>query len=180
MQAANTRTYASAALGAMLALASLAPDSVWASRGKVDENDPTLQVYQLVDSSRGGVLKHFCLLADVYTDASGAEYRHVLRLEYDKNRAFGRLELYVRSVGKMDPAQLAAYTPEQIYDFGESDQEKYMKTDPGPLGGTGDLYLASSGDGPLRSQPITEAARKRYADFIAQYVLPALKNPPAH
>ncbi|HUI41087.1 MAG TPA: hypothetical protein VL523_03870 [Terriglobia bacterium] len=176
MQSATRNSRVSAALGVWLVLGTAGSGIASGSRGRVDENDPTYQLYQLLDSTRGGVVKHLCVLADVYTDSSGTEYRHVLRLEYDKGRAFGRLELYVRSVGKMSSDQLATYTPEQIFDFGESDQEKFMKTDPGPFGQTGDLFLAAGDDGPLHSVPITDAARKQYADFITQYILPAVKG----
>lgn len=162
-------------MGGAIALWLAGTALVWGSHGRVDENDPTNQLYQLLDTSHGGMVKDFCVLADVYTDSSGTEYRHVLRLNYNKSRAFGRLELSVRSVGKMDSAQLATYTPQQIYDFGESDQEKFMKTDAGPLGQTGDLYLTADSGGPLHSAPITDAIRKEYAGFITQFILPALK-----
>jgi hypothetical protein len=173
------RVYAGAALGVAATLGLAAAGIARGSHGRVDENDPTYQLFQLLDSTRGGVLKDFCVLADVYNDSSGAEFRHVLRVDYNKNLAFGRLNLFVRSVGKMDPAQLSTYTPQQIYDFGEVDQEKFMKTDPGPLGGSGDLYLVSENNEPLHTEPITSAARKQYEDFITQYIIPAVKAAPA-
>jgi hypothetical protein len=172
------RMWTGAAAGLAVALTMAGPLTARGSHGKVDENDPTLQLFQLIDSSRGGVLKDFCVLADVYTDSDGAAFRHVLRLNYEKSRTFAKLELYVRSVGKMDPAQLATYTPQQIYDFGEVDQEKFMKTDPGPFGQEGDLYLVSTNGGPLHTEPVTDAARKAYSDFITQYIVPALKAAP--
>ena len=180
MGGTKTKTVYKGAALAALALGMAAPAFAGRSHEKKDEaNDPTYQLFQLIDSTRGGVLKNFYLLADVYTDTSGNEFRHVLRVDYDKNRGFGRLSLYVRSVGKMDPAQLATYKPEQIYDFGEIDQEKFMKTDPGPLGQTGDIFLVASKGEALHTAPVTPEIRKQYEDFITQYIIPALKAAPA-
>jgi len=145
---------------------------------EVSPDDPTLRLYALLDSSYGGKLGDFCILADVYKDPNqpDEEFRHVLRVEYGKNRAFGRLTLYVRSVGKMTETQLTTYTPKQIYDFGETDLEKFVKTDPGPFGGAGDLYLRSGPDSPLASAPITEEAKKSYDTWVTQFLLPALQK----
>ncbi|HEV2493847.1 MAG TPA: hypothetical protein VG204_12345 [Terriglobia bacterium] len=141
-------------------------------------DDATAQLFQLLDSSRDGKLADFYLLADVYKDASKPddEYRHVLRLDYDKSRGFGKLNLWVRSVGKMTPQQLQTYTPKQIYDFAETDLEKYVKTTASAFGGSGDLYLRADGDGPLATSSITDDVRKSYDVFVTQYVLPALQK----
>jgi hypothetical protein len=146
------------------------------SRNKVDENDVTSKLFQLLDNQHSGKLDDIYVLADVYTDASGEQYRHVLRVDYEKNRSFGRLAIYLRSVGKMTPEQLAVYTPEQIYGFGEVDLAKFVKTDPGPFGQRGDLYLESSDDQPLHTVSVTEEARKSYETYVSQYIIPALQK----
>lgn len=146
----------------------------------VDPNDPTLRLFQLLDDSRGGKLTEFYILADTYTgkDANNqdAELQHVLMVEYDKTRVFGKLTIHVRSVSKLAPEQLKTYTLKQIYDFAVDDTEKFVKTEPGQLGRTGDLYVASDGDRPLASAPITDEARKHYEFFVTQYVMPAVQK----
>jgi hypothetical protein len=145
---------------------------------EMSANDPTLRLFQLLDSSRDGKLPDFYLLADLYKDPNKAdqELRHVLRVDYDKNRGFGKLNLWVRSVGQMTQQQLQTYSPKQIYDFAETDQEKYVKTNPGSFGAPGDLYLRASDDGPLASAPITDEVRKSYEVFVTQYLLPAVQK----
>ncbi len=157
----------------------LAAPSLVRAREKNEPDPATIQIFQLLNSSFGGKVEHFCLLADAYTDASGEQFRHVLRVDYDKNRAYGRLNIYVRSVGKMTPDQLATYTPQQIYDFGESDQAKFVKTDTLTFGAPGDLYLEAQDDGPLHSAPINDQVRKQYSELLTQYVIPALQKGPA-
>jgi hypothetical protein len=144
----------------------------------VDSNDATLRLYQLLDNSRGGKLSGFFVVADVYKDPSSPdeELQHVLRAEYDKDRGFAKLNLYVRSVGKIGPEQMKMYTPKELYDFGNSDQEKFMKTDPGQFGRSGDNYMRAQGDGPLASAPITDDVRKAYDFFVSQHLLPALQK----
>jgi hypothetical protein len=146
------------------------------SHNKADENDVTGKLFQLLDSQHSGKLDDIYVLADTYTDSSGDQYRHVLRVDYDKSRSFGRLAIYLRSVGKMTPEQLAAYTPEQIYGFGEVDLAKFVKTEPGPFGEKGDLYLESSDDQPLHTTPVNAEAKKKYEDYVTQYVIPALQK----
>ena len=143
-----------------------------------DPNDPTVKLFQLLDSSYGGKLGDFYLLADIYPDPKnpGQEVQHVLRVEYDRNLSFGKLKLYVRSVAKMQPDQLKAYTPKMAYEFGVEDSEKFMKAEPGPLGRVGDLYLRSSEDHPLAKAPVTDEARKTYERLLTDYVLPALQK----
>lgn len=145
---------------------------------RVDPNDVTLRLYQLLDAERGGKLAGFYVLADIYKDQeqSGQEFQHVLRAEYDKDRSFGKLNLYVRSVAKMEPAQLQSYTPKQVYGYGETDLEKFVKTDPGEFGRPGDIYLRGEADIPLTTSPVTEEVRKSYEFFVARYLLPALQK----
>jgi len=135
-------------------------------------------VYQLLDNSYGGNLTDYYLLADLYADPQNPsnQLQHVIRVDYDKGRFFGRFRIYVRSVGKLSPAQLNTYNIEQIYDFGESDEAEFEKINPGPLGGTGDLFMTATSNGPLASAPITDQAREEYDMLLTQYLLPALKK----
>lgn len=170
------------ALGLLLAMVAEAMAAPGAPKDKkkssVDPNDPTYRLYQLLDTTHGGKLDDFFVLADVYKDPKtpGKEDQHVLRIEYDGKRLFGRFRIYVRSVGRMTPEQLATYTAQQIYDFANADEEKFEKIEPGPFGQTGDLYLRTEDDRPLHSAPTTDAVRKTYETFVAQYILPALEK----
>ena len=176
MPTSTNRLYVSGTLCLLLGIMLAAPGRLLASKNKADENDATARLFQLLDNAHNGKLDDIYVLADSYTDASGDQYRHVLRIDYDKSRAFGRLAIYVRSVGKMTPDQLAAYKPEQIYEFGENDLEKLVKTDPGPFGQKGDLYLTSDGDNPLHTAAVTDGARKDYDTYVTQYVIPAVEK----
>ena len=140
------------------------------------ENDPTYRLFQLLDTTRGGKLADFYVIADLYKNPQNPqeEFQRVARVVYDKDHAFGKLTLHVRSVAKMDPAQMGTYSPKQIYEFAESDMEKYTKTDPGPFGGKGDLYFHVTDIGALAMVPITEEVQRTYEMLLTQYILPAL------
>lgn len=142
----------------------------------ISPDDLTLRLFQLLDTSYGGKLSEFYLIGDVYRDPKtpDKELQHVFKVEYDKDKAFGRLRLYVRSVDKLTPGQLRDYTPKQVYDFAEEDVEKFTKTDPGPFGKTADLYFQASANGPLATAPITDEARREYEAYVSQWLLPAL------
>ncbi|MBI1940494.1 MAG: hypothetical protein HYS33_03175 [Acidobacteria bacterium] len=144
----------------------------------VDPNDPTYRLFQLLDKTRGGKLADFYVIADVYKDAKNPEVQnqHILRAEYDKNRGFGKLNLHVRSVGQINPQQMEAYTPKDFYEFGLTDLEKFLKTEPGPLGKPGDVYLRTIDEQPLHSTPVTDDVRKSYELYLIQYLLPALEK----
>lgn len=144
----------------------------------VSPDDLTLRLFQVLDSSYGGRLSEFYVIGDVYKDPKtpDKELQHIFKAEYEKDRAFGRFRLYVRSVDKLTPGQLKDYTPKQIYEFGDMDVEKFTKTDPGPFGKTGDLYFQASVNGPLATAPITDEARKEYETYVRQSVLPALEK----
>jgi hypothetical protein len=144
----------------------------------VSPDDPTLKLFQWVDQNRGGKLTDFYLLAGLYKDPANPdqELQRVLRVEYDKNRAFGRLNIYVRSVGKITEEHLRTYTPKDFYEFGLVDLEKFIKTEPGPLGRQGDLYLRSTEDRPLSTAPITDEVRKHYENLVSQHILPTLQK----
>jgi hypothetical protein len=146
----------------------------------VDPNDVTFRLFQLLDDSHGGKLDDFYVLADIYKDKDPAnadgELQHVLRVEYDKNRMFGKLNIHVRCMAKLAPEQLKTYTLKQIYDFGADDSEKFVKSEPGELGKAGDMFLRATGDRPPASTPITDDARKEYEFFLTQYILPALQK----
>lgn len=144
----------------------------------VNPDDPTLRLFGLLDTAYAGKLDDFYILGDVYADPKnpGQQLQRVIRVEYDKGRAFGKLRVYLRSVGKLQPEQLKTYTPKMVYEFGVEDSEKFVKTEPGPLGGTGDLYLRSSEDHPLATTPVTDDARKAYQHLITDELLPALQK----
>ncbi len=162
-------------------LLAVAVPSGWAKKKKqqsVSPNDPTYRVYQLLDNSYGGKLTDYYLLADLYADPQNPsnQLQHVIRVDYDKTRFFGRFRIYVRSVGKLTPAQLKTYNTKQIYDFGNSDEAEFEKINPGPLGGTGDLFMKATSNGPLASAPITDQDRQEYDMLVTQYLLPALQK----
>jgi hypothetical protein len=142
----------------------------------VTENDPTYRLFQLLDTTRGGKLADFYVIAGLYKNPQNPqeEFQWVVRVVYGKDLAFGRLTLHLRSVAKMSPAQMSTYSPKEIYEFAESDVEKYAKTDPGPFGGKGDLYFHTTDSGPLRTVPITGEVQQTYEMLLTQYILPAL------
>jgi hypothetical protein len=74
----------------------------------------------------------------------------------------------------MDPAQMSTYNPKVIYEFAESDTEKYTKTDPGPFGGKGDVYFHATDSGALKVLPVTDEVQRTYEMLLTQYILPAL------
>ncbi|HUY12486.1 MAG TPA: hypothetical protein VMX16_02495 [Terriglobia bacterium] len=147
-------------------------------RSSSNPNDPTSRLFHTLDDSYGGKLTNLYLLADVYSDPAspGKQFQRVLLVDYDKSRFFGRFKIIVRSVGKLTPTQLQSYTPQQIYDFGETDSEKFEKINPGPFGGNGDLYLRATGNGPLQSAPIMDHVRQEYDMLVTTYILPAVEK----
>lgn len=144
----------------------------------VDVNDASGRLFQFLDSERGGRLTEFYLLCDVYKNPkeSGDELQRVIRVEYDKSRVFGKLSIHVRSVQKLQPDQLKVYTPKMVYEFGVADSEKFVKTEPGPLGRAGDLYLRSTDDRPLSTAEITDDVQQEFDRLIATCLLPALQK----
>jgi hypothetical protein len=144
----------------------------------ISPDDLTLRLYQLLDSSYGGKLSEYYLIGDVYKDTKtpDKELQHIFKVEYEKERAFGKLRLYVRCIDKLTPGQFKDYTPKQIYEFGDADSEKFSKTDPGPFGKPGDLYLQATPEGPLASAPITDQVRKAYETYVSQWLMPALEK----
>jgi hypothetical protein len=148
----------------------------------VGPNDPTVRLYSLLDSKYNGKLSDFFLLADVVNDPKnpGQSQQHVLRVDYGKDRAFGRLNIHVRTVGQLSPDQLKTYTPKQIYDFAEADSAKFTKTDPGSFGRPGDLYFEAPPDGgALATVTTTPEVQALYERLVTQYLLPALEKKPA-
>lgn len=144
----------------------------------VDSSDPTFRLFQAVDSSKAGKLTEFYVIACVYKDPAtpNEESQHILRVDYDKSRGFGKLQIVVRSVGKIQPDQMKAYTPKDFFEFGLSDQEKYMKSEAGPFGRPGDMYLRAPADRPLASSPISDETRKNYEEFLTHHLIPALEK----
>jgi hypothetical protein len=165
---------------AATSMLAVAMPSAWAKKkqASVNPDDPTYRLYQLLNDSYGGKLADYYLLANLYPDPQDPsnQLQRVIRVDYNKSLFFGRFHIYVRSVGKLTPAQLKTYDAKQIYDFGESDDTKYEKIDPGELGGTGDLYMKASTNGPLAPVPITDQARQDYDMLITKYLLPALQK----
>ena len=146
---------------------------------QVSSDDPTLRLYSLLDSKYNGKVDSFCVLADVVNDPKnpGQQQQHVLRIEYNKDHGFGKLNIHVRTVAQLTPAQLKTYSPQQIYDFAETDSAKFTKTDPGSFGRPGDVYFEAAPDGgPLETVPITAEVQAQYDQFITQYLMPALEK----
>lgn len=170
----------------ILVLITLSPLGLRTGRGMAKEkvppvspDDPTLRLYQLLDSQYGGKLDDFCIIADIFKDPKNPEHeeQHILKVDYDKNRGFGKLNIYVRTVDKLTPAQLKTYTPKQSYDFAEIDSEKFTKTDPGSFGRSGDIYFRpASAGGPLAVAPVTDEIRSAYEHFVTDFILPALQK----
>jgi hypothetical protein len=173
------KTY-SVVIMAAVSLLAVAVPSAWAKKKhvSVSPDDPTYMVYQLLDDSYGGKLTDFYLLAGIYADPAdpSSQLQRVVRVDYDKNRYFGRFRIDVRIVSKLTQAQLKTYDAKQIYRFGEADSMQFEKIDPGPLGGTGDLYLTATSNGPLAPAQITDQASQEYDMLITKYILPALKK----
>jgi hypothetical protein len=140
-------------------------------------DDPTARVFQLLDDSYSGKLRNFCLLAGTYSNPGQPDQvlEHVLQVNYDKTRFFGRFRISVRGVSQLTPAQLKEYTPDQIYGFG-SDVAKFEKINPGPFGEAGDLYFRANAQGALAQAPITGDAIAHYDSFLTQYIVPALQK----
>jgi len=181
----NTRVVPTIAAGALLAalLSGLGSAVRLTAKDKaappVAADDPTLRLFDLLNSKYNGKLDDFYLLADTFNDPAKPDQaeQHVLRVEYDKSKAFGRLKFYVRTVDQLTPEQLKAYTPKDIYGFAESDSEKFTKTDPGSFGRTGDVYFQpTSPGGPLGTSPVTDEVQARYDRYVTQYILPALQK----
>ena len=146
---------------------------------QVGPNDPTLRLYSLLDSKYNGKLEDYYTLADVVNDPKnpGQTLQHVLCVAYNKDRAFGKLNIHVRTVAPLTPEQLKAYNTKQIYDFAESDSAKFTKTDPGPFGKPGDVYFEQSSDGgALRAVSVTAEVQAQYERLVTQYLLPALEK----
>jgi len=142
-------------------------------------NDPTVRLYNLLDSKYNGKLEGFCVLADVIADPRnpGQRQQHVISLEYNKDRGFGKLSIRMRTVAELTAEQLKTYTPKQTYDFGETDIAKFTKTDPGPFGKPGDVYFEPATEGgALASAIVTPEVQAQYELFVTQYLLPALEK----
>ena len=146
---------------------------------QVEPNDLTYRLFNLLDSKYNGKLDDFCILAGVSEDSknAGQSHQYVLRVEYNKDRGFGKLRIYVREVAPLTPAQLKAYTPKQIYDFAEADIAKFTKTDAGPFGKPGDVYFEpAEGRGALATVTITPEVEAQYDHYVSDYILPALEK----
>jgi hypothetical protein len=146
---------------------------------QVNPNDPTFRLYSLLDSKYNGKLDGFILLADVFNDPKlpGQPQQHVIRVDYGKDRAFGKLNIQVRTVAQLTPEQLKAYDPKQIWDYAETDTAKFTKTDPGPFGKQGDVYFEPASEGgALATVTVTPEVQAEYERLVTQYLLPALEK----
>jgi hypothetical protein len=144
----------------------------------IDPNDPTFRLFQKADESFGGKITELYVIADVYRDPANAseESQRILRVDYDKTKVFGKLQIVVRSVGRILPDQMKAYTPKDFFGFGLTDQAKFIKSEAGPFGKPGDIYLQAQPERPLSSVPVTDEVRKTYALLVTEYILPALEK----
>jgi hypothetical protein len=145
----------------------------------IGPSDPTFRLYSLLDSKYNGKLDDIFLLSDVTSDPKNPDQsqQHVLRVDYSKDRAFGKLIIHVRTVSQLTPEQLKAYSPKQIYDYAETDSAKFTKTDPGPFGRPGDVYFEPSADGgAMGTVTITPEIQAAYERFVSQYLLPILEK----
>ena len=142
-------------------------------------DDPTLRLFDLLNSKFNGKLDDFYLIADTFTDPAkpGQSEEHILRVEYDKARAFGKFKFYVRKVDQLTPAQLKTYSPKDIFGFAESDSEKFTKSEPGSFGRPGDVFFQpTSPGGPLGTSPITDEVQAKYTRYVTEYIIPALEK----
>jgi hypothetical protein len=180
--ATNKRVYAiiSGIILAVLALGgSTAPLGAKDKGSSVNPNDPTYRLFSLLDSKYNGKLDDFCMLADLVNDPKnpGQQLQRLIRLEYNKDRGFGKLSIHVRTVAPLTPDQVKAYTPKQTFDFAESDTAKFTKTDPGAFGKPGDVYFEASPDGgPLTTVSASDEVQAQYDLLVTQYLLPALEK----
>jgi hypothetical protein len=145
----------------------------------IGPNDASVRLYNLLDSKYNGKLDGFYVLADVVNDPKnpGQAQQHVLRVDYAKDRVFGKLSIHIRTVAQLTPEQLKTYSPKQIYDFAETDSAKFTKTDPGPFGKPGDVYFEPAEDGgALGTVPVTPEVQAQYERLVTQYLLPALEK----
>jgi hypothetical protein len=145
----------------------------------VSSNDATFRLYNLLDSKYNGKLEDFYVLADVFNDPKnpGQAQQHVLRVEYNKDRGFGKLSIRVRTVAQLTPEQLKTYSPKQIYEFAETDSAKFTKTDPGSFGRAGDVYFEQAADGgALGKVSITSEVQAQYDRYVTEYIQPALEK----
>lgn len=143
-----------------------------------DPNDPAMRLFQLVDNSKGGKLTEYYVVAGVYKDPAtpNEEAQQILKVDYDKAKVFGKLQIVVRSVGKLQPDQMKAYTAKDFFGFGLSDQAKFIKSEPGPFGKPGDMYLQSMPDRPLSSVPVTDEVRRNFETLVTDFIMPALEK----
>jgi len=142
-------------------------------------NDPTFRLFSLLDSKYNGKVDDFCVLADLINDPKnpGQQLQRVIRIEYNKDKGFGKLSIHVRTVAPLSPDQLKAYTPKQTFDFAESDAAKFTKTDAGSFGRPGDVYFEAGPEGgPLATATVTSEVQSQYELFVTQYLLPALEK----
>lgn len=142
-------------------------------------NDPVFRLFSLLDSKFNGKVDDFCVLADLVNDPKtpGQQLQRIIRIEYNKDRVFGKLSLHVRTVAQLTPEQLKAYSAKQTYDFAETDVAKFTKSETGSFGKPGDVFFEAASDGgPLTTAAVTAEVQAQFETFLTQYVLPALEK----
>jgi hypothetical protein len=144
----------------------------------VTGDDTTSPLFNVLDSQYGGKLKDFFILADVIKDPDNpdSELQHVLRVNYDKDRSYGKMNVIVRAVKKPTEEQMKTYSTQALFEFGEYDLEKFVKSDVGPYGKPGDVYLQAKPGFPLAQESITDEVRNAYDVNVNKYILPALQK----
>ena len=101
----QTKTYPKVG-GTILALLVLGQVGRLAAREKsspTDPNDPTHRLFTLLDDKFNGKIEGFYMLADLVPDPknAGQQLQRVIEIDYGKDRAFGKLNLHVRTVAPL-------------------------------------------------------------------------------
>jgi hypothetical protein len=139
-------------------------------------DDPTVRLFQLLDDSYGGKLTDFRVIADAYANPTqlGQMFQHVLQVNYDKGRFYGRLTISVRGVSQLTPEQLKQYTAQEIYGFG-SEVAKFEKINSGPSAKRRPLFPANRPRHP-RAGPRYRYCQTSVRSVPTQYIPPALEK----
>ena len=146
-------------------------------KNAIPADDPTTKLFQFLDTSYGGKVEDFYVIGEIFkaSDHPDQDWQHILRVEYGKDKPFGKFTFYVRNISKPTPDQLKVYTPKALYDFG-SDAEKFVKTAAGSFGQPGDVYLRADGDSPLATSPISPEIQAAYQKYLTATIMPALEK----
>ena len=102
---------------------------------QVSPNDPTVRLYNLLDSKYNGKLDDFYVLADVFNDPKNpGQHNSTFSASITARTGhLGNFNIHVRTVAQLTPEQLKTYTPKQIFDFAETDSGEVHQDRSGPL-----------------------------------------------